>query len=149
MNTKDFNRYLKDRYEKEIKWYDGKASWNQFWHKILNVYVITASVIVPVLISVLDASQLLVKIVISSISATIALVAGINNLLKFQENWINYRTTCETLKKEKSYYIGNVEDYATVQDKQALFIERVEAIVSRENTLWLNTQKIEKAKDKG
>lgn len=144
MNIKEFNKYLSERYEKEIKWYNDKSESNQLWHRVLNVYVVVASVTVPVLLSILDTSQSWVKIIISITSASIAITSGINNLFKFQENWINYRTTCETLKKEKSYYLGGVDDYAITKDKEALFIERVESIISRENSLWLTSQKIEK-----
>lgn len=144
MNQKEFEKYLSGRYKDQINWYDKKANQNQWWFKALNIYVILTSIVIPVLISALDTSHLVIKILITIVSGTIALAAGVNNLYKFHENWINYRTTCETLKKEKSYYDGGVDAYSSINDKKALFVERVESIISRENTLWLITQKIEK-----
>ena len=47
----------------------------------------------------------------------------------------------ETLKKEKHFYDASIDDYATSDDKEALFVERVEALMSRENTLWITTHK--------
>ena len=52
---------------------------------------------------------------------------------KFQENWVNYRTIVEALTKEKYYYDAGALEYATVEDKEQLFVERVEALISTES----------------
>ncbi|MHC4367051.1 MAG: DUF4231 domain-containing protein [Planctomycetota bacterium] len=64
---------------------------------------------------------------------------------KYQENWINYRTTCETLRKEIHFYRVGWGDYRDSKDREALFVERVESLISRENTMWLTTQQPEEA----
>ena len=64
-------------------------------------------------------------------------------MFKYQENWINYRTTCETLRKEIHYYNAGINDYEKSDDPMALFVRRVETFISRENTLWLTEQKKE------
>ena len=56
---------------------------------------------------------------------------------KFQENWVNYRTIAEALKKEKHYYDAGALEYATVEDKEQLFVERVEVLISTESTSWM------------
>ena len=56
---------------------------------------------------------------------------------KLQENWINYRTICETLRKEIHYYNAGIGEYEHTDNKKKMFVQRVEAIISRENTLWL------------
>ena len=48
---------------------------------------------------------------------------------RFQENWINYRTVAEALKKEKHYYNAGAIEYATDKNKKQLFVERVEALI--------------------
>ena len=58
---------------------------------------------------------------------------------KFQELWISYRTIAETLKKEEHFYRARIGDYQDVDDTEALFVERVESLISRENTLWVMT----------
>lgn len=148
MNKKGFESYLAGRYHDQIKWYSQKSSVNQKRYKIVNIYVITISALVPILISTLDVSQNLVKFAIAIISGTVAIVTGINNLFKFQENWTSYRTTAETLKKEKSFYQANAGEYGRTKNKENLFIERVESIISRENTLWLNVWKPQKCEKK-
>ena len=62
---------------------------------------------------------------------------------KYQENWINYRSTCETLRKEKRFYDAGLGDYGNTKDKEALFVDRVESMISRENTMWVRTHKPE------
>jgi hypothetical protein len=44
-----------------------------------------------------------IAIGIDLLGATVAVAAGMAALLKFQEQWLKYRTTAESLKKEKSY----------------------------------------------
>lgn len=56
---------------------------------------------------------------------------------KFQENWINYRTVSETLKKEKYFYDAGIGGYDETENAEALFVERVESMISRENSLWV------------
>ena len=74
-------------------------------------------------------------------SGIVAVGTALVKTFKYQENWINYRTTCETLRKEKHYYDAKLYDYRDAKDPEALFVERVEALISRENTLWLISQK--------
>ncbi len=148
MDQHSFKKYLKDRYEKQVKWYSQKSSENKKWCLGLNTYTIVVSIVVPIATLTLDTSQLIIKFLIAVLSSTVAIATGVNSLLKFHDNWINYRTTSETLKKEKSFYQGGVGEYAQSSDKEALFIERVESIISRENSLWLTTQQVEKNRKK-
>jgi len=45
------------------------------------------------------------------------------------------------LKKEIHFYRAGIDQYRDSEDKEALFVKRVEALISRENTLWLTTVK--------
>lgn len=148
MNQKSFDDYLKSRYEKQVVWYSNKSVLNKRWFLGVSSYIVIISTVVPILMLVLDTSFLATKLFIAVLSSTVAIATGMNSLLKFQDNWISYRTTSETLKKEESFLLGRVGDYAQASDKKALFIERVEATISRENSLWLTTQQTEKDKEK-
>jgi hypothetical protein len=81
-------------------------------------------------------------------SVLVAILAAAQKTFKFEENWMNYRTTCETLKKEIHLYKAGVAEYSTANDKEGLFVERVEALISRENTLWLITSERSEKKNK-
>ena len=76
----------------------------------------------------------------------LAVFTAMTSLYKYQENWINYRTTCETLRKEIHFYRAGSGDYRDSEDREALFVERVESLISRENTMWLTTQQPKEGK---
>ena len=44
-------------------------------------------------------------------------------------------------RKEIHFYNANIDAYEDIKDKEALFVERVESLISRENTLWISTHK--------
>lgn len=136
MKEADFNSYLKNRYEDQINWYSNSASKNKRFYTFFQWSVIILSASLPVLIASVPHSWQWLTVIIS-----ILLAIGIASLktFKFQENWINYRTISETLKKEKHYYDAELDDYADTSDKEALFVDRVETLISRENTLWVTT----------
>ena len=43
--------------------------------------------------------------------------------------------------KEKYLYEAGLSDYQQSEEREAQFIDRVEALLARENTLWLSVQK--------
>jgi hypothetical protein len=71
----------------------------------------------------------------------VAVLASALKTFKFHENWINYRTTSETLKKEMHLYRAGVGEYSNAKDREVLFVERVESVISCDNTLWFTTFK--------
>lgn len=136
MNQEDFQKYLKERYEDQINWYDKKSVWSQKMYKRFQGAVIVLSAITPILVAIgVDEARWPAVV----ISALVAIGTTSLKTFKYQENWINYRTTCETLRKEIHFYKAGVSDYKDTGDAEALFIERVEALISRENTMWLTT----------
>lgn len=142
MDEKQFEEYVVNRYRDQIAWYDQKSLWNQRWYNRLQTGVIVFSSITPVLIaidfcatsSLLKWLPIVTSIIVSLLSATI-------QLFKFQEHWINYRTTAESLKKEWYYYMANIGEYAHAEEKESVFVNRVESLISRENTIWFTTNK--------
>jgi len=147
MDAKAFKEYLKDRYHDQIKWYDQKSIEFQKKYRLSQWLLIIFSSLTPLLILVDKLAKNIVWLSWIPVG-TAVLVAGLtaaSKTLHFQENWINYRTTCETLKKEEYLYEADVGDYSTAGNKEALFVERVESLISRENTLWLATQKSERS----
>ena len=138
MNAEDFKKYLKDRYEDQINWYDKKSIWNQKMYKRFQGIVIVLSVITPVLVAIGIKETRWPAVFIS---ALVAIGTTMLKTFKYQENWINYRTTCETLRKEIHFYSAGVNFYKEIEDPEAFFVERVESLISRENTMWLATQR--------
>ncbi|MBN1478908.1 DUF4231 domain-containing protein [candidate division KSB1 bacterium] len=135
MDAKDFQEYLEKRYQDQVKWYDNKATINQKIYKRFQWLVIILSALTPVLIAVEDIFHWPAIV----IAAIVAILTTALKTFRYQEHWLNYRTTCETLKKEKVFYDAHAGLYRDVEDKNITFIERVEALISQENTTWLST----------
>ena len=134
----DFEDYLTNRYQQQIDWYDSKSSSNQRTYKFFQVLVIVLSFSTPVIIALSYDSSKIIAIVISFL---VAILSSVTATFKFYENWINYRTTCESLRKEKYYYDFGIGPYKGIADKKSLFVERVEDLISKEHTKWIDLQK--------
>ena len=147
MNSEKFNEYLTNRYSGQIQWYSNSASKNKRWYHVFQWGVIVLSAVVPVLVAYVPDEYKYLTIIVSIL---LAIGTAALKTFKFQENWINYRTVSETLKKEKSFYDAGLDEYGSAEDREALFVERVESLISRENSLWMVThkQKIEEEKNK-
>jgi len=140
MDKNQFDDYLETRYRKEMGWYDKRAIRNQRVYQVFQWTAIILSVFTPILIIVSDGW---VKWFAVSIAVLVAISTAALKTFKYQENWISYRTTCETLRKEYYFYKAGIQGYENVKDKEALFVERVESLISRENTLWVITHERE------
>lgn len=134
MNKEEFEKFLKGRYQDQTAWYDKKAIRNHYLYRVFQWPAIILSVLTPVLIVL---GEGWVRWLTVGIAVGVAISTNALKVFKYQENWINYRTTCETLRKEIYFYETGIQGYDRVEDKQALFVERVESLISRENTLWV------------
>lgn len=150
MDKEAFSEYMKNRYEQQIAWYDSKASENQATYRLLQWSAIILAALTPVLIE-LDLDAVMGNGFGRLATLTSVLVAILTSGLKtfkYQENWITYRTTCETLRKERHFYDAELGEYSQSDDKEALFVDRVESLISRENTKWMSMHKT-KTKSEG
>jgi hypothetical protein len=67
---------------------------------------------------------------------------------KFDELWLNYRSTSEMLKKEEQHFRTLTGPYAEAAEPGKLFVERIEALISKEQTIWLTSmQEARKKRD--
>lgn len=127
--------YLKQRLDPEIHWYDTKSRRNKSGYYFLRIVEIACGVLIPFLTGYIASGASSMKIVVGILGAVIALIAGLLGLLQLQENWVSYRTTCETLRHEKYLYLTKSKPYDTSEADQ-LFVERCELLISKENTDW-------------
>jgi hypothetical protein len=131
--------YLKDRLEHQLTWYSKKSQYNQKWFKRLRMVEIVSAAIIPFLSGMSDKIPYSLWL-IGGLGVLIAVAAATSALFKFHENWIEYRTTTEQLKHEKYIYLTNTKPYDT-EEKLGLLVERVEALISKENSAWAVTTK--------
>lgn len=136
MTDEEFRKYINTRYEPQIEWYSRRAKRNHNAYLVFQWLAVVLSALTPILIVVGDGW---LKWLAVAVAALVAISTSAVKTFKYQEQWINYRTTCETLKKEIHLHDANIHDYAHTNDKKALFVDRVESLRSRENTLWVYT----------
>lgn len=125
------------RLEDQIDWYDRKSSLNQRVFRRIKITEILAAALIP-FVSVFRMQ--FVSYTTAGLGVLITVLEGMLHLNLYQQNWINYRSTCEELKHEKYVYLGHAGPYASVNDPHALLAERVESLVSQEHAQWASVQ---------
>jgi len=128
---------ITERLEDQIRWYDTKSTTNMRWYKRLKISEIASAAVIPLL----AASSLPRAMIVTGILGVVVTVfEGLLQLNQYHENWIRYRSTCESLKHEKYIYLANAGPYANVEKPRALLAERVESLVSQEHAKWATVQ---------
>lgn len=128
-------QFLKERVDDQINWYDKKSQFNQRWYKCLRVGEIVSAAAIPFLAGYMSDKTPAIQVVVGFLGFVIAIIAGVVALCQFQENRVEYRTTCESLRHEKYLFLTQTEPY-NVDNPFPLFVQRVESLVSTENTKW-------------
>ena len=143
MDKSEIEKYLQERYTPQVTWYDFKAGKNQLLYVTFQWGLIILAALTPVLVALstkFPNSPWFYWIPTVS-SALVAILGSSLKTFRYQENWINYRATCELLRKEYYLYQAGVDEYEHVTDKDSLFVDRVETIMARETNAWVVTQK--------
>lgn len=141
MTKEEFDQYVKDRYEDQIGWYDRKSTkYKKLYLRFQSVVVVLA-LAAPVLVA-LEQNIVYGKWITVVVAALAAIGTAMLKTFKFQETWLTYRTTCETLRKEIHYYQWELGEYSVADPRRRMqvFVNRVESLLSQENTQWLSTQ---------
>ena len=141
----DFEGYLKDRYFSELGYYEAKAKLNKQYCQMFQIVIIVFSVMTPIFLSInveiLQTGAIL-------LSGAVAITTSVLSTFKFQENWLNYRSVAESLKKEKSFYDSKNCEYEIADDPEKLFIFKVENLISKEHDVWVNYYQTRKVPSK-
>ncbi|HHY74088.1 MAG TPA: DUF4231 domain-containing protein [Bacillus bacterium] len=127
-------QYLNERLDDQINWYDKKSIWHQKIYKRLKITQIILSAAIPFLAGYIDSIKWL-AIIAGSMGVIITCIEGVLSLGKHHENWIEYRSICETLRHEKYMYLTKTGIYRN-EDSFGNLVERIETIISKENVNW-------------
>ena len=159
MTSSGFEQYVKERYENQLKWYSTSATNNKKWYRgyqvgiaalsaVVTVTValgmndgagaaaLSAVVTVTVALGMNDGAGAAWHVVSLTTSALVTVLATLQKTFRFHDNWVEYRTTAEDLKKERYYHEFLCGDYATAESPDQLFVKRVEGLISQQNTQW-------------
>jgi hypothetical protein len=126
-----------DRLDEQIGWYDRKSRSNMHWFKRIKTTEIVSAAIIPLL----AASRLPGATAVTGVLGVLVTVfEGTLQLNQYHENWIRYRSTCESLKHEKYIFLANAGPYSSVERPRAMLAERIESLVSQEHAKWESVQ---------
>ena len=131
---------IMERLEDQIGWYDRKSMTNQRYFKRMKIVEIAAAATIPFLSAFTFPRIMWVT---GALGVLITILEGMLHLNQYQQNWIAYRSTCESLKHEKYVYLGKASPYAGATDPHALLAERIESLVSQEHAKWASVQQQE------
>ena len=119
----------------EQAWYSQKSRAARSAFKRIKVTEIVAAAVIPFLTGHTGFPG--VTYVIGAMGVLITILEGVLHLNQYQENWTNYRNTAESLKHEKFLFLAKAGPYADAADTRATLAERVEALISQENSQWV------------
>lgn len=131
----DINSYIQNRLNDQIRWYDKKAQQAQRIYKRLQFAEFVIAAAIPLLTNY-TVSHPAVAFVVGLLGAAITVIEGTEHLGRYHENWIEYRSACETLKHEKNLYLMDTYPYGTDETKEQLFVHNIEDLLSSEGNKW-------------
>lgn len=131
------------RLDDQITWYDLKSTKNQRAFKRTRIAEISAAALIPAVALIspfFHYSELYFMLVISALAVLIVIFEIMLQINEYQENWKTYRSTCESLKREKYLYMAKAGPYAGIQDPRSMLAERVESLSYQEHAKWSSVQ---------
>lgn len=125
------------RLNDQLNWYDRKSGSNQKRYKSIKAVQLILAGSIPV-VSLVGTSWTIW--ITAILGASVALLEGLQQLGKYDQLWIDYRSTAEQLKHEKYLFLAGSGPYRDLEIKEALRLlaERVEERVSTEHAKWVS-----------
>ena len=140
MNAKE---YIKQRLDDQIDWYDKRSTASQRRYKGLRILEIVVAATIPLLAGFSTDAVPALKIAAGVAGVIVAVVSGLLALNQYQENWIEYRTTCEFLRHHKYRFLTGAEPYSNQGHAFGHLVNNIEDLISKENTNWADYIKAE------
>lgn len=148
MSDEEFSTYRDGRYAEALTYYDTRARSAKALHSLSSGFVIVASVSLaplllknPTLLWWNGAAKLTGQGLASILAPAIAMASGWAALCRYQEAWLRCRSAWDALRHEVYWRDARVHEYRDASDRNALFVQRVEDLISREGTEWLGNRK--------
>jgi hypothetical protein len=126
-----------DRFNEQLKWYEDHSRQSQICFRGLKVIEIVAAALIP-----FAAGLMPDPLLIGGLGVIIVVLESVQGLFQFQQNWTNYRSTAEGLKREKYLWLARAGPYKDPENPNpdSLFAERIEALISTEHSKWIRYQ---------
>jgi len=131
--------YMQHRWYAQWNYYDSKAGAAKTKYQRLQLIVAVGSVVVPVLVGLTPTDPNLrtsLDLLTVAVSLVVAAAAAIETVKQFGDEWRNFRSTAEELKREKSLYDTGSGPYRRAKNPFRLFVERSEEVMAKQNGAW-------------
>jgi hypothetical protein len=125
---------IQKRLEDQLAWYSQKSRAARRAFKRIKVVEIISAALIPFFTG---QTWPYVNYMIGALGVLITVLEGILHLNEYQQNWSEYRNTAESLKHEKFLFLAKAGPYAGAADPRSMLAERVEALISQENSQWV------------
>jgi hypothetical protein len=142
--------YVQRRLEDQRLWHSAKATWNKRRFYAAEIATLLAGACIPIVNVWTVDDPYIARVVSAILGGVVVVAAGVAKLLKFQENWLQFRGIAETLGRERELYLGKVGDYATTDtQRETLLVDRVEALLSSTTTRFIATHRAQSTDTSG
>ena len=142
--------YIRDRINDQLRFYDKKAVYYKSRYLSMRAATVIGGAMVPVLVNLTFNNLALnlwvfvlhinvVKVATTLISLMVVLFVSLESVYHFKEQWRNYRSTAEMLKKEYYLFVSGKGRYAGKGPEVAfkVFVEKCETAIDVENASTL------------
>jgi hypothetical protein len=118
----------------EIHWYSSRKARNRNLYHGIKALQVLAAALVPVLTNLLDERT---AWMISALAVFVVVAEGLQQLGRFQQNWVRYSLAGEALKREYRLYESRAGDYSDIRNPYKLLAERLEQVLQADASSWL------------
>jgi hypothetical protein len=143
-NTRpDISYYLQKKFKPQLDWYENNALLNRRRLYFCQIVITFTSAIIPIINILGILGEFWLRLWSSILGGAITVLTASLQLTKAHENWVLYRSTAESLKTEYHLFSLTVGDYAQAtncNDRNQLFIKRVQLTITTEGNKFLTTQ---------
>ena len=126
-----------------INWYHSRAVRNKKKFHRSQIIIIGAGALIPI-VNVVNFAPDEIRLISSILAGIVLGFTGFLQLRRYQENWILYRSTGESIRREYYFYKNKVGPYSDIKDdeqRKKVLVERVEDIIASENNRFLITHR--------
>src|SRR3990172_9737994 len=106
----DPNNYNEQRVVNRINWYDRTAVKNKTNYQRTQLGILVSGILIPI-INIISFAPDEVRLISSILGGIIIGLTGFLQLRKYHENWLLYRSTAESLRREYYFYNNKVGTY--------------------------------------
>ncbi|MEW6084042.1 MAG: DUF4231 domain-containing protein [Chloroflexota bacterium] len=128
--------YIAERVNDAIAWYDKNANKYKKYYLQMRATTVIGGALVPVLVN-LDFDY--IDVLTTILSLIVVLLVSLESVYHFREQWTNYRSTEQSLRREYFLFTSKGGTYANQDNATAYthFVDRVEEIIGVESSSTL------------